>query len=241
MLAEMLTPATSPRSDPWSVTIVPPAMGPDIGLIEDTTGAVNVNVGPEPEPVEIVVTTAGPTVLVPTGAIPASQSMCDALRQVNGAQATPASVTVETSEADAPSPVPAITTVLPSIRPCITGDIDVTLGAAAYVKVTDPDPPCTVEIETGTEPAAVELGVETTTCELDIHATIDTLAPATSTWVTWVDTAPKKDPAKVTGTPPPSGTTDGVTEVRTGPRKGVVTVVLTDIGDIPSDVLNRSV
>jgi hypothetical protein len=130
-LAEMLTPATSPRSDPWSVTIVPPAMGPDTGSIEDTTGAVNVNVGPEPEPVETVVTTAGPTVLVPMGATPATQSTCDALRQVNGAQTTPASVTVETSEADAPSPEPAITIVLPSIRPCVTGDTDVTLGAAA--------------------------------------------------------------------------------------------------------------
>jgi hypothetical protein len=116
-LAEMLIPAKSPRSDPWSVTIVPPAMGPDTGTIDDTTGAVNVNVGPDPEPVETVVTTAGPTVLVPTGAIPATQSMCEALRQVNGAQTTPASVTVETSEADEPSPVPAITTDLPSIRP----------------------------------------------------------------------------------------------------------------------------
>jgi hypothetical protein len=130
-LAEMLTPATSPRSDPWSVTIVPPLVGPDIGLIEDTTGAVNVNVGPEPEPVEIVVTTVGPTDLVPMGATPATQSMCEALRQVNSAQATPASVTVETSEAETPSSVPAISIVLPSIRPCITGDTDVTLGAAA--------------------------------------------------------------------------------------------------------------
>jgi hypothetical protein len=216
-------------------------MGPDTGSIEDTTGAVNVNVGPEPEPVEIVVTTAGPTVLVPTGAIPATQSMCDALRQVNGAQTTPASVTVETSTADAPSPVPAITTVLPSIRPCITGDTDVTLGAAAYVNDTDPDPPCTVEIETGTEPATEALGANTITSALDIHATIDALAPATSTWVTWVDVDPKKDPVKVTGTPPPSGTTAGATELRTGPRKGVVTVVPGDIGDIPSDVLNRSV
>jgi hypothetical protein len=221
--------------------MVPPVEGPETGSIDETTGAVNVNIGPMPEPLESVVTTAGPTVLVPRGATPATQSMWDALRQVYRAHETPASVTDVTSEPETPSPVPAITIVFLSTLPRIRGDTKVILGAAAYVTDTATESPCTVEIVTGTGPVAVAPGVKTITCELDIQATIDALTPATSTWVTWVDTDPKKDPVKVRGTPPESGTTDGATRPSTGLRKGVMAVVPAETGDIPTDVLNRSV
>jgi hypothetical protein len=131
-LAEMLTVETSPRSDPRSVITVPPAVGPDTGSIDMTTGAMKVNnVGPEPVPVETVVTTAGPVVRVPAGATPATQSMWVALRHVNGAQAIPARDTVEMSAAETPRPVPVIATVDCSTRPMVMRDTAVTLGAAA--------------------------------------------------------------------------------------------------------------
>jgi hypothetical protein len=94
---------------------------------------------------------------------------------------------------------------------------------------------------TGTEPGVKEGGAWTITSELEVHVVTVALAPSIRTCVTWVESAPKNDPANVTATPPARGTTDGVTEVRTGPRNGVETVVPADMGDIPSDVLNRSV
>jgi hypothetical protein len=131
-LTEMLTVETSPRSDPRSVITVPPAVGPETGSIDETTGAVKVNnVGLEPVPVETVETTAGPVVRVPAGATPATQSMWVALRQVNGAQVIPARDTVKMSAAESPKPVPVIATVDCSTLPMIVRDTAVTLGAAA--------------------------------------------------------------------------------------------------------------
>jgi hypothetical protein len=132
MLAEMLTVEASPRSEPRSVITVPPAVGPETGSIDETTGAVKVNnVGLEPVPVETVVTTAGPVVRVPGGATPATQSMWFALRQVNGAQAIPARDTVDTSAAETPRPVPVIVTVDCSTLPMVVRESAVMLGAAA--------------------------------------------------------------------------------------------------------------
>jgi hypothetical protein len=185
-LVDTLTATTSPKAIPWSVTTVPPAMGPDTGTTAETTGAVKVNDGPEPEPAEAVETTVGPDVVDPTGATPVTQSMCVALRQAKGAHDTPARVTAKTSAPETPRPTPATRTDLPSTRPAFSGETRVTLGADAYTKGTGAESPCTVEIDTDTAAiGAAAGGAKTITCELDIQATMVALAPSTSTWVTW--------------------------------------------------------
>ena len=146
------TDVASDRPEPFTVTTVPPAVGPATGTTDDTTGAARYVYRSAATTADVPPAVVTCTSTVPAACAGAVTLSCDADTGVNPVPATPPNFTDVAPDRFEPF---TVTTVPPAVGPA-TGETDDTTGDARYVyrsTETTADVPPAVLTRTSTVPA----------------------------------------------------------------------------------------